>query len=297
MDCTTAMWELYFGMRKALLRLLVLVAGGVLSLGIARGGTWTDHFHKTMAPEWNGDNEAFHITTNGFLQGVSASPVTVSPRNQLELPMKLTNVVVSCWVNVIRPNTHVCTKGALVLRHDGTSGYIFALHQATQTVEVYRSFSGEMLLLQPAEIKLRQWYHLRAELNGTVMRFFVDGNLIGTLNDDESSAGKFGVAVQDADSVLFDDFTLRGDEVVGNVDGIAVPEVELQRNDQQVTLRFSTEAGYDYIVQQNSAPWQHDWQTVTNFTVKLQPVDAVVTVPTRDPLTFYRVEKLNCFCR
>src|SRR5688572_22663675 len=100
MDCATAMWRLGFGMRKTLLQLMVLVgAGVVLSSGSARGGTWTDHFHKTLAPEWGGDNEAFHITTNGFLEGVSAPPVGVSPRNQLELPMKLTNVVVSCWVN------------------------------------------------------------------------------------------------------------------------------------------------------------------------------------------------------
>lgn len=214
--------------------------------------------------------------------------------------MKLSNVVVSCWVNVVRPNTHVCTKGSLVLRHDGTSGYIFALHQATQTIEVFRSSSGEMLFIEPFEIKLGEWYHLRAELNGTVMRFFVDGILIGSVEDGESAAGKFGVAVQDADVVLFDDFTLTGAEVVGNVDGIAVPEVELQRNDGELMVRFATEAGYDYIVQRNSAPWQHDWQhrwtTVTNFTVKLQPVEAVIAVPADEQFSFYRVEKVNCWC-
>ena len=284
-------------MRRAVLQLLFFAVMGVLlSERSAGGGTWTDHFHKLPAPEWNGDDENFRVTTNRFLEGVSAVPVGVSPRNQLELPMILSNVVVSCWVNVVRPNTHVCTKGGLVLRHDGTSGYIFALHQATQTVEVFRSFSGEMLLSKAAEIKLAQWYHLRAELNGTVMRFFVDGTLVGTVNDDESPSGKFGVAVQDADSVLFDDFTLSGAEVTGNVEGIATPEVELQREAEKMTLRFPTDAGFDYIVQKNAKPCQHDWQTVTNFTVKLQSISAVVPVPANEPLTFYRVEKVNCWC-
>lgn len=296
-DCGGRWRGVGFCMRKVGLQMLIFaVAGAVLWGPSVDGGTWSDHFHKGLAPEWSGDNEAFRVTTNGVLEGVSANPVGVSPRYELELPMKLSNVVVSCWVNVVRPNTHVCTKGALVLRHDGTSGYIFALHQATQTIEVFRSFSGEMILIRSAEIKLGQWYHLRAELNGTVMRFFVDGTLVGSLNDDESSAGKFGVAVQDADAVLFDDFTLTGAEVVGNVDGIAVPEVELQGNGGEMTLRFATEAGYDYIVQKNSAPWQHNWMTVTNFTVKLQPVDAVIMVPANEPFTFYRVEKVNCWC-
>jgi hypothetical protein len=282
--------------RSRLPLLLLFVAGMALSGRLAQCGTWTDHFHKAPASEWNGDNEAFQVTTNGFLDGVSATPVGVSPRYQLELPLTLSNVVVSCWVKVVRPNTHVCTKGALLLRHDGTSGYIFALHQATQTVEVFRSFNGEMLFYQPAEIRLGQWYHLRAELNGPVMQFWVDGALIGTLNDDESASGKFGVAVQDADSVLFDDFTVTGPEVVGNVDGIAPPEIELKRDDPLLTLRFPTEAGYDYILQKNSDPGQHDWLTVTNFTVKLQPVDAVVTVSAENRQAFYRVEKVNCHC-
>lgn len=283
-------------MHQVMLRLLLWVVGVILCGGMAEAGTWRDHFHKTQAPEWGGDNEDFQVTTNGFLEGVSAAPVGISPLNHLELPTKLSNVVVSCWVNVVRQNSGVCTKGALFLRHDGTSGYVFALHQATQTVEVYRSFSSEMLLLQPAEIRLGQWYQLRAELNGTEMRFFVDGRLIGSVTDDESATGKFGVAVQDAASVLFDDFSVNGPEVIGNVDELETPNVTVESGEGELTLRFFTEAGFDYILQSKANPQGHGWNTVTNFTVKLQPIEAVITVPAIGQATFYRVEKVNCWC-
>lgn len=280
-----------------ILRLLVWVlAGIVVNEWECAGGTWRDHFHKGLAVEWSGDNEDFQVTTNGFLEGRSVSPVGVSPLNYLELPWKLSNVVVSCWVNVVQPNSSVCTKGALFLRHDGTSGYIFALHQATQTIEVYRSFSGAMLLIKPAEIKLGQWYHLRAELNGTEMRFFVDGNFVGTVVDDESVSGKFGVAVQDADSALFDDFSLAGSEPAGNVEGIVLPEVKLEFAGEKGALRFAADGGYDYLVQMRSTPMGHDWQTITNFTVKVAPIEVEIPVGLGGNMTFYRVEKVDCWC-
>src|SRR5688500_16763721 len=159
------------------------------------GGTWRDHFHKAFSTEWVGDKSAFQVTTDGTLEGESAEPVGVSPLNVLEVAKDSSDCIVGCWVNVVAPNTRVCTKGALILRHSGTNGYIFALHEATQTIEVYRLATREMLLLKAARIDLRQWYYLRAELRGPAMNFFVDGELIGTVTEPVASNGAVGVAV------------------------------------------------------------------------------------------------------
>ena len=48
------------------------------------------------------------------------------------------------------------------------------------------------------------------------MNFFVDGQLAGTLTDDRSLSGRVGVAVQDAEVALFDDFTVTGPNIPSN---------------------------------------------------------------------------------
>lgn len=278
-------------------QLLLCAALGVFLLAHdAAGGTWTDHFHKMLAWEWTGDTADFRLTANGFLEGQSALPIAPSPLNMLEISVDSRVATITCWINVVAPNTRVCTKGALVLRHNGTSGYAFALHQATQTVEVYRLDTGEMLLLRAAEIKLGQWYLLRAELNGPEMQFFVDGKSVGTVTDTQSTSGKVGIAVQDAESVLFDDFRVTGPAVVGNVEGIAQPALTFQSKSGEITLQFTAEPGYDYFVQRTSTLAGHDWATLTNFTAKIQTIDAVIALPNTAPASFYRVEKLNCLC-
>ena len=124
--------------------------------------------------------------------------------------------VFSAAFNVVTPNLLVCTKGALVLRDNGADGYVFALHVATETIEVYRLSDNEMLLSQDAPLELGTWYLARAELQGPTMNFFVDGQLIGTVTDDRSLSGAVGVAVQDTMETLFEDFSVTGLGIPGN---------------------------------------------------------------------------------
>src|SRR5207344_2940007 len=133
--------------------------------------------------------------------GVSASPVAPSPLNLIEVSQDSTNCDISCWANVVSPNTRVCTKGALILRHTGNDGYVFALHEATQTIEVYRLSTHEMLFKRDLKIELKKWYYLRAELRGSAMTFFVDDQLVCSVTDTLHPSGSVGVAVQDADAV------------------------------------------------------------------------------------------------
>jgi hypothetical protein len=123
---------------------------------------------------------------------------------------------VQCRIDVVTPNLLVCTKGALILRDNGKDGYVFALHVATKTIEVYRLSDHEMLLSENAPLELKTWYLVRAELQGTNMSFFVEGQLIGTVTDDRSLSGAVGVAVQDTMQTLFDDFTVTGPGIPSN---------------------------------------------------------------------------------
>jgi hypothetical protein len=82
-------------------------------------------------------------------------------------------------MDVVTPNLLICTKGALILRDSGTDGYVFALHVATRTIEVYRLSDHEMLLSQAAPLELQTWYVARAELQGPTMNFFVDRRATG----------------------------------------------------------------------------------------------------------------------
>jgi hypothetical protein len=149
-----------------------LVAQGmvlVLLAFAASGGTWNDHFNQpTLAEDWIGNRNAFRIL-GGFLEGQTAYPVAPSPLNLVELTQDSTDVDVACWINVVEPNLHLCTKGALILRHAGTEGYVFALHEATQTIEIYRLSNHEMLLIRPAKLELKKWYYARAELRGPII--------------------------------------------------------------------------------------------------------------------------------
>jgi len=283
-------------MRTAVRFAIVAVAFQCAFLPSALCGTWRDHFHQGLSPEWKGDTADFH-PTNEVLEGVSASPLA-SRLNILEIVADSTDCVVGCWINVVAPNLHVCTKGALILRHSGTNGYVFALHEATQTIEVYRLPTREMLLLKSARIDLKKWYYLSAELRGPVMRFFVDGELIGTVTDSVASSGAVGVAVQDAEPVLFDDFSVSGPNVIGNVDAVSTPAVSLiELTAQEIKFSFEALPPYDYYVQVSSAPTGHAWQTITNFTAKIESFEAVFSDTLTNGLRFYRIEKVPCGCR
>lgn len=265
----------------------------------SHAGTWSDHFSAgALLPDWTGTRTEFRIVDQ-VLEGQSGSPLTPSPFNFVEIQKDSTDCSVSVWINVVRPNTRVCTKGALLLRHTGTNGYVFALHEATQTAEVYRLENHEMLLNKPWKIELGTWHFARAELHGPVMRFFIDGQEVGSVTDSVSPAGAVGVAVQDADIALFDDFTITGPNVVGNVDEVASPEVaSVASGPNGVTLRFTIEPPYDYNVQVSSSPApSHDWQTIATFRAKLVSEDVVFTDPNSNVVRFYRIEKVPCYCR
>jgi hypothetical protein len=196
---------------------LLLALGFVLaSIPLTFAGTWSDDFSGNfLGSEWRGNRNDFSIS-NGSLSGQSAWPVAPSPLNIVEVGTDWSDYTIDCLVNVVEPNQRVCTKGALILRHTGTNGYVFALHTATQTIEVYRLSDHEMLLLKQAPLQMKRWYRLRAVLQGSNMSFFVDDELIGMVTDNRSLAGAAGVAVQDAEQALFDDFTVTGPNISGN---------------------------------------------------------------------------------
>lgn len=194
-----------------------MVAAGFLGgCFVATAGTWSDNFSQNfLGSEWQGDRDAFSIVA-GALQGASALPLPPSPLNRVEVGQGWADYTVECGINVVEPNLHVCTKGALVLRDDGTDGYVFALHVATKTIEVYRLSNQEMLLSKDAPLELKRWYLVSANLQGSTMTFYVDGQLVGMVTDDRSLSGRVGVAVQDADIALFDDFSVTGPDIPGN---------------------------------------------------------------------------------
>ncbi len=204
-------------MKPARRWLQLLVVSGFLGWGLlAAAGTWSDDFSgNIVGSDWQGDRDYFSIV-EGSLKGYSALPVAPSPFNRLEVGKNWTDYNVECRIDVVEPNLLVCTKGALVLRDNGTEGYVFALHVATKTIEVYRLSNNEMLLSKNAPLQLKSWYLVRAELEGPSMSFFVDGQPVGTVRDDRSLSGAVGVAVQDALDARFDDFSVTGPNIPCN---------------------------------------------------------------------------------
>jgi len=219
-------------------------------------GTWSDHFTgNLLGSDWRGDRDYFSVT-NGALNGISASPIAPVPLRQVEVGTNWDDYTVQCRVDVVTPNLLVCTKGALVLRDNGTDGYVFALHVATQTIEVYRLSNQEMLLYQFAPLELKTWYLVRAELQGTNLAFFVDDQLIGTVTDDRSLSGAVGVAVQDTLQTMFEDFTVTGPNIPGN-------GLELSLG-QKITLSWPSSLT-NYVLQVTSELSATErWNTVTN---------------------------------
>jgi hypothetical protein len=240
---------------RRLLRLLV-VSGFFGWSFLAVAGTWSDDFSEnTLGSDWQGDRDYFSIL-DGSLKGYSALPVAPSPLNRLEVGKNWTDYSVQCRINVVEQNLLICTKGALILRDNGTDGYVFALHIATRTIEVYRLSDDQMLLSKDAPLRLKTWYLVRAELNGPNMNFFVDGQLVGTVTDDRSLSGAVGVAVQDALDARFDDFSVTGPNVPGNGLELSVGE--------KITLTWPS-ALTNYVLKTSlqlsgAAPWV----TVTN---------------------------------
>jgi len=171
--------------------------------------TWQDDFNAAVMNEaWRGDLNYFGLQ-DGQLRGVSFHPVLPPVLRFIEVGQEWADYVASCKINVVQPNLAICTKGALILRHKDGEGYVFALHIATQRVEVYR-LSGEMLLSVPMPLQLKTWYHVHAELQGDEFRFYVDNKQVGHLRDNRSPAGSVGLAVEDTMGVLFDDFVVTG---------------------------------------------------------------------------------------
>lgn len=184
-----------------------------LSAAFSFAGTWADNFDGAkLGLQWRGDRDNFSIQ-DGALRGVNAHPIMLFPLRWVEVGKDWDDYVVQCRINVVTPNLLVCTKGALILRHSKGEGYIFALHVANGTVEIYRLSSGEMLLSKAVPLELKTWYLVRAELQGDNLSFYLNNNLVGKLVDKDSASGAVGLGVQDALEVLFDDFTVIGPKV------------------------------------------------------------------------------------
>ncbi len=189
-----------------------------------QAGTWQDNFENPASlADWSGDLASFSIQ-DGFLHGKSAQPLPPILARSIHVGDDWRDYTVECKVNVHTPNLLVCSKGAILFRHNETDGYIFELHAATQRVEVYRS-SGEVLLSVPRDIELEQWYLLRAELQGDKMTFSVDGEQIGELKDQRSLKGAVGLLVEDALLVQFDDFQVTGPDIPDRGQGATAVEV------------------------------------------------------------------------
>lgn len=243
---------------KPKLRLLQMLTGSILlaANSLTLAGTWSDHFSQTvLGSDWQGDRAYFSIV-DGALKGVSAEPVAPVPLHRVKVGNDWTDYTIQCRIDVVTPNLLVCTKGALILRDNGTDGYVFALHVATQTIEVYRLSDHEMLLSQSAPLDLQTWYVVRAELQGPTMTFFVDDQLIGAVTDDRSLSGAAGVAVQDAFEALFDDFTVSGPNIPGN-------GVELSVG-QTITLSWPSSLSNSVVKWTSALSPTASWNIVTN---------------------------------
>ena len=188
----------------------------------ARADVWQDDFEgPALGDSWRGDIDNFSLQ-DGKLQGRSAYPIQVFPRF-IEVGTDWTDYIIQCQVNVVQPNLLVCSKGALLLRYKEKEGYVFALHVATESVEVYR-FSGEMLLSVDMPLQLETWYTLRVEVQGNNFIFYVDNKHIGNFQDNRSSEGSVGLLVEDALSVLFDNFWVSGPDIPSGGHGTAFIE-------------------------------------------------------------------------
>ncbi len=244
-------------MKPARQWLRLVTISGLLGWGfVAVGGTWSDDFSANiLGSDWQGDRDSFSII-DGALKGISALPVAPSPFHRVEVGKDWADYTVECRIDVEVPNLLVCTKGALVLRDNGTEGYVFALHVATKTIELYRLSDNQVLLSKDAPLALKTWYLVRAELQGDTMKFFVDDQLIGTVIDDRSLSGAVGVAVQDALDARFDDFAVTGPNIPGN--GLALTVA------QNITLTWPS-ALTNYVLKTKSelSPGAA-WDTVTN---------------------------------
>jgi hypothetical protein len=243
---------------KRTLRLLGMLTGSILlaANSLTFAGTWSDPFSENvLGSDWQGDRDYFSFV-DGALKGVSAAPIAPVPLRRVEVGKDWTDYAVECRINVVEPNLLVCTKGALILRDNGTDGYVFALHVATQTIEVYRLSDEEMLLSQDAPLELQTWYLARAELQGATMTFFVDGQLIGTVTDDRSLSGAVGVAVQDALEDLFDGFSVSGPDIPGN-------ELELSLG-QKITLSWPSSLTNSILEETSELSATTAWNIVTN---------------------------------
>ncbi len=200
-------------MKKIAKIIIIILSIIFISCSLAYSGTWSDEFNGDLLNlKWTGDRDNFFVA-NGYLQGRNAHPILLLPLKWIEIGNDWDDYIVSCRINVVMPNLLVCTKGGIVLRRNGNEGYVFAIHTATKTVGVYRLSNGEVLLTKNKDLQTEKWYKVTAELKKNSMSFFVDDELVGTVNDDRSLAGSVGLAVQDALNVLFDDFIITGPKI------------------------------------------------------------------------------------
>jgi hypothetical protein len=246
-------------------------------------GTWSDHFSESvLGADWRGDRDYFSIRTNA-LSGQSAFPLAPSPFHVVEVGTDWDDYTVQCLMNIVTPNLRVCTKGALLVRHRGNEGYVFALHAATQTLEVYRLSDHEMLLTREAPLEFRRWYRVRCELRGAIMSFFVDDELIGIVSDNRIASGAVGLAVQDAEEVQFDDFSVTGPKVPAN-------GLEMALSTQDILVTWPS-ALTNYLLQ--TAPRLSPdlgWTTITNSKTTIG--DKIgVSFPRPNGNVFYRLYK------
>lgn len=191
--------------------IIILIFGLITSLAFA--GTWYDGFSgESLDSAWKGDRDNFTVADNN-LHGRNAHPIMLLPLRLIEIGNDWDNYTAECRINVFTENLLVCTKGAIIFHHKDNEGYVYALHVATKTVEVFRISDNEMLLSVPKPLELQKWYLAKVEVSGEDMSFYLDNELIGKIKDNHSVSGSAGLAVQDALDVIYDDFTVTGPKI------------------------------------------------------------------------------------
>ncbi len=210
----------------------------------------------------------------------------IGPLNTLEIGNNWSHFVISASINIVHPDLRKCTKGALILRHSGDDGYVFALHEPTQAVELYRLSNHEMLFSKAFPIKFTNWYRLEAEVYSDAISLWINQFFLGQVRDTRIQSGAAGLAVQDAE-VLFDDFSIR----VRNP-GEPRPFQLWSSAPQDGKMQFSLEQGAMIMSGEWYLELSYDfktWERITPFSPGNVSAFAQISVTPADPRPqFYR---------
>jgi len=113
----------------------------------------------------------------------------------------------------------VSTASALgvVFRDDGTNNFMWQLKPSNNTLNYHagRDYAGEAPpnptspTLPAGTLTPNAWFHLRIEAQGSTVRTFVDGALVGTVTDTNATAGTIGLRTGSTESARVDNLVVQ----------------------------------------------------------------------------------------